>query len=240
MHGQVAALARSSSPRRPGQRAPLPIKTHHGHVLVGGMLRCPPPLGHLPLGHPWQGPPSARAPSRGAPGGSGRRDAPTRLCCWAPRHFFGGSRQPPPKSAMPQPLALQVRPSVLKTVKHSEDLIIGEDSTFVRRVIDAGYRAVHTEEELSAYSHGSTISEQPGDKRRFAPAAVRREHYLSLPVASVPRAALSAPQAAARAAAMAAARSRAPSRSTMHAPRAFKIIKGTQDSGLSSYHGMIS
>ena len=48
MHGQVAALARSSSPRRPGQRAPLPIKTHHGHVLVGGMLRCPPTLGTSP------------------------------------------------------------------------------------------------------------------------------------------------------------------------------------------------
>ena len=134
---------------------------------------------------------------------------------------------------MPQHLTLQVRPSVLKTVKHSEDLIIGEDSTFVRRVIGAGYRAVHTEEELSAYSHGSTISEQPGDKQRFAPAAVRREHYLSLPAASVPRAALSAPQArAARAAAMAAARSRAPSRSTRR--------KSIQGSELSWYHGMVS
>ena len=136
---------------------------------------------------------------------------------------------------MPRPLALQVRPSVLKTVKHSEDLIIGEDSAFVRRVIGAGYRAVHTEEELSAYSHGSTISEQPGDKRRFAPAAVRREHYLSLPAASVPRAALSAPQArAARVAAMAAARL---SRSTRRNPSASKRIKGSE---LSWYHGMVS
>merc|ERR1740117_2225013 len=96
---QVAALARSSSPRRPGQRAPLPIKTHHGHVLV--------------------------------------------------------------------------RPSVLKTLPYSEVMIIGEDVAFVRRAIAAGYRAVHTEEELSAYSHGSTISEQPGDRHRFASAAAR-------------------------------------------------------------------
>ncbi len=145
---------------------------------------------------------------------------------------------------MPRPLALQVRPSVLKTLPYSEVMIIGEDVAFVRRAIAAGYRAVHTEEELSAYSHGSTISEQPGDRQRFAPAAARRERYLSLPSASVPRAALSASQAAARAAAMAAARSRAPSRSTryapLHAPPASKSTKGTQGSGLSWYHGMIS
>ena len=73
---------------------------------------------------------------------------------------------------MPQLLTLQVRPSVLKTVKHSEDLIIGEDSTFVRRVIGAGYRAVHTEEELSAYSHGSSVSDMPGDRQRAT--SVRR------------------------------------------------------------------
>ena len=47
-----------------------------------------------------------------------------------------------------------------------------EDSTFVRRVIAAGYRAVHTEEELSAYSHGSSVSDMPGDTQRAT--SVRR------------------------------------------------------------------
>ena len=47
---------------------------------------------------------------------------------------------------MPQ-CVLQVLPSVLKAVPHPEDFRICEDSTFVRRVIAAGYGAVHIEEE---------------------------------------------------------------------------------------------
>ena len=37
------------------------------------------------------------------------------------------------------------------------------------RAISAGYRAVHTEEKLSAYSHGSSVREPPGGSRRHAP-----------------------------------------------------------------------
>ena len=59
-----------------------------------------------------------------------------------------------------------VRPSVLKTVPQPEELKVGEDTTFVRRVIGAGYRAVHTEEELTAYSHGSSVSDEPGKRLR--------------------------------------------------------------------------
>ena len=73
---------------------------------------------------------------------------------------------------MPRPLALQVRPSVLKTLPYSEAMIIGEDVAFVRRAIAAGYHAVHTEEELSAYSHGSSVSDMPGDTQRAT--SVRR------------------------------------------------------------------
>ena len=140
---------------------------------------------------------------------------------------------------------------MLKRVKYSENLIISEDTTFVRRVIGAGYRAVHTEEELSAYSLGSTVSEQPGGKQRFAPAAVRRERYLSPRAASGPRAAPRAPwpvTAQRRAAAMAsdadaamapalAALRRKHAGSTRHA---IPASKGGESSGLSVYHGMVS
>ena len=142
---------------------------------------------------------------------------------------------------------------MLKRVKYSENLIISEDTTFVRRVIGAGYRAVHTEEELSAYSLGSTVSEQPGGKQRFAPAAVRRERYLSPRAASGPRVAPRAPwawpaTALRRAAAMAsdadaamapalAALRRKHAGSTRHA---IPASKGGESSGLSVYHGMVS
>ena len=140
---------------------------------------------------------------------------------------------------------------MLKRVKYSENLIISEDTTFVRRVIGAGYRAVHTEEELSAYSLGSTVSEQPGGKQRFAPAAVRRERYLSPRAASGPRAAPRAPwpvTSLRRAAAMAseadaamapalAALRRKHGGSTRHA---IPASKGGESSGLSVYHGMVS
>eukprot|EP00964_Phaeocystis_antarctica_P111394 scaffold75755_cov61-Phaeocystis_antarctica.AAC.2 len=88
--------------------------------------------------------------------------------------IYGGLSRPPPRSPMPPslPISMQVRPSVLKTVPQPEDLRVGEDSTFVRRVIAAGYRAVHTEEELSAYSHGSSVSDMPGDTQRAT--SVRR------------------------------------------------------------------
>lgn len=58
-----------------------------------------------------------------------------------------------------------VRASVMKTVPQPEDLRIGEDSSFVRNVIAAGFRAVHTEEELTAYSHGSSVVDEPGKRR---------------------------------------------------------------------------
>ena len=57
---------------------------------------------------------------------------------------------------------------MLRTVPQPEDLRIGEDSTFVRRVLGAGFRAVHTEEELSAYSHGTSVSEIRGAPQHYA------------------------------------------------------------------------
>ena len=131
---------------------------------------------------------------------------------------------------------------MLKRVKYSENLIISEDTTFVRRVIGAGYRAVHTEEELSAYSLGSTVSEQPGGKQRFAPAAVRRERYLSAPRAPWPvtalrRAAAMASEADAAMAPALAALRRKHAGSTRHA---ISASKGGESSGLSVYHGMVS
>jgi len=159
----------------------------------------------------------------------------------APPLRRGPTPAPRPTAPLPRPLALQVRPSVLTRVKYSENLIISEDTTFVRRAIGAGYRAVHTEEELSAYSLGSTVSEQPGGKQRFAPAAVRRERYLPPRAASGPRAAPWAPwpvTALRRAAAMASDALRTKhAGSTRHA---IPAAKGGEGSGLSVYHGMVS
>ena len=53
----------------------------------------------------------------------------------------------------------------MKSIPQPEELQVGEDSTFVRNVIAAGFRAVHTEEELTAYSHGSSVVDEPGKRR---------------------------------------------------------------------------
>ena len=102
--------------------------------------------------------------------------------------------QPPPRSLMPQ-CVLQVLPSVLKAVPHPEDLRICEDSTFVRRVIAAGYGAVHIEEEGAQRVQSRLLRQRATGRsvRRVAPRASQR--YTAI-----------------------ATRNRLPSRSPRHAP----------------------
>ena len=66
---------------------------------------------------PGQCPSSAPAPPRGAPGGSGRLSTSTGrggVRC-APRLCLGRSSQPPPKSPIPPPLALQANYAHVKS-----------------------------------------------------------------------------------------------------------------------------
>ena len=85
---------------------------------------------------------------------------------------------------MPQ-CVLQVLPSVLKAVPHPEDFRICEDSTFVRRVIAAGYGAVHIEEEGAQRVQSRLLRQRATGRsvRRVAPRASQAIRLLQRAIA---------------------------------------------------------